>query len=87
MTPRGQSWQDIWLTYFKRPHNHLYEGRTVAEVALMREQHPVDALCDYLIADRGATRVLVAAISEADISSIVWLCRHGTARITHPAVA
>ena len=49
MAPRGQSWQDIWLTSFKRPHNHTYEGRSVAEVALMREQHPVDALCDLLI--------------------------------------
>jgi N-acyl-D-amino-acid deacylase len=47
--PRGQSWQDIWLTYFKQPHNHQYEGRTVAEVAVMRDQHPVDALCDLLL--------------------------------------
>jgi N-acyl-D-amino-acid deacylase len=47
--PRGQSWQDIWLTYFKQPHNHLYEGRSVAEVAALRNQHPVDALCDLLV--------------------------------------
>jgi N-acyl-D-amino-acid deacylase len=49
VAPRGQSWQDIWLTSFKQPHNHTYEGRSVAEVALMREQHPVDALCDLLL--------------------------------------
>ncbi len=47
--PRGGTWQDIWLTYFKQPHNHIYEGRTVAEVAAMRNQHPVDALCDLLV--------------------------------------
>jgi N-acyl-D-amino-acid deacylase len=47
--PRGQSWGDIWLTYFKQPRNHVYEGRTVEEVALMRDQHPVDALCDLLL--------------------------------------
>jgi N-acyl-D-amino-acid deacylase len=47
--PRGSSWQDIWLTYFKRPHNHLYEGRSVAEIAAMRDQDPVDALCDLLV--------------------------------------
>jgi N-acyl-D-amino-acid deacylase len=47
--PRGQSWQDIWLTYFKQPHNHQFEGRSVAEVAVMRHQHPVDALCDLLL--------------------------------------
>ena len=47
--PRGQSWGDIWLTYFKQRANHAYEGRTVEEVALMRNQHPVDALCDLLL--------------------------------------
>jgi N-acyl-D-amino-acid deacylase len=49
VVPRGQSWQDIWLTYFKQPHNHQYEGRSVAEVAVMRNQHPVEALCDLLL--------------------------------------
>src|SRR5439155_22927338 len=49
VAPRGQSWQDIWLTYFKHPHNHTYEGRSVAEIAAMRDQHPVDALCDLLL--------------------------------------
>jgi N-acyl-D-amino-acid deacylase len=49
VVPRGQSWGDIWLTYFKQPRNHVYEGRTVEEVALMRDQHPVDALCDLLL--------------------------------------
>jgi N-acyl-D-amino-acid deacylase len=47
--PRGQSWQDIWLTYFKHPRNHVYEGCSVAEIAAMRKQHPVDALCDLLL--------------------------------------
>ena len=47
--PRGSSWQDIWLTYFKQPHNHRYEGRSVAEIAAMRDQHPVDAICDLLL--------------------------------------
>jgi N-acyl-D-amino-acid deacylase len=49
VAPRGQSWQDIWLTAFSKPHNHRYEGRSVAEIAVMREQHPVDALCDLLV--------------------------------------
>ena len=47
--PRGSSWQDIWLTYFKRQHNHQYEGHSVAEIAAMRDQNPVDALCDLLV--------------------------------------
>ncbi|MFN8524940.1 MAG: D-aminoacylase [Chloroflexota bacterium] len=47
--PRGLNWQDQWLTYFKRPENHQYEGCSIAEVAAMRQQHPVDAMCDLLL--------------------------------------
>ncbi len=47
--PRALGWDEMWLTYFKRPQNHQYEGRTIAQVAEMRDQHPVDALCDLLL--------------------------------------
>src|SRR5439155_26047685 len=47
--PRALSWQDMWLTYFKLPHNHQYEGRSIAAVAAMRDQPEVDALCDLLL--------------------------------------
>ena len=43
------SWQDMWVTYFKRSQNQQYEGRSVSEVAIMRAQHPVDAICDLLL--------------------------------------
>jgi N-acyl-D-amino-acid deacylase len=33
MEPRGSSWHDMWLTYFRQPKNHRYEGHSVAEVA------------------------------------------------------
>jgi N-acyl-D-amino-acid deacylase len=36
-----------------------------------RGADPIDTLCDYLIADKGATRVLVTSISEDDIRTIV----------------
>jgi N-acyl-D-amino-acid deacylase len=49
VVPRGQTWQDLWLTHFKHPRNHVYEGCSIAEVAALRNQHPVDALCDLLI--------------------------------------
>ena len=47
--PRGQSWSDVWLTYFKRPHNKRFEGRSVAEVADTLGKSEVDALCDLLL--------------------------------------
>jgi N-acyl-D-amino-acid deacylase len=58
--PRGISWQDQWLTYFKKPENHRYEGRSIAEVAAMRDQHPVDALCDILLEEDLQTSFVTA---------------------------
>src|SRR5438445_3229984 len=28
VVPRAQSWSDIWLTYFRQPRNHKYEGHS-----------------------------------------------------------
>ena len=39
----------MWLTYFKKPHNKQYEGKSIALISEMRKQHPVDALCDLLL--------------------------------------
>ena len=43
------SYKDVWLTYFKRPHNQKYEGKSVAEVAEMMGKDEVDAMCDLLL--------------------------------------
>ncbi len=49
--PRALSWHDMWLTYFKRPEHHRYEGRSIAEVAEMMGKDVVDAMCDLLLAE------------------------------------
>jgi N-acyl-D-amino-acid deacylase len=49
VAPRGVSWHEMWLTYFKHPRNHRFEGHTVAEVAEMTGKHPVDAMADLLL--------------------------------------
>ena len=51
MQPRAGSWTDIWLTNFKHHHHHRFEGRSIAEVAEMMGQDPVDAVCDLLLAE------------------------------------
>jgi N-acyl-D-aspartate/D-glutamate deacylase len=43
----------------------------VAALAAARQCDPIDQLCDHLIADEGATRVLITSISEDDIRTIV----------------
>ena len=37
------------MTYFKQPQNHQYEGHSIASIAEMRKQHPVDTICDLLL--------------------------------------
>lgn len=64
-----ENWDCIRISI--SPHTPQYSGRTIASLATERRQDPVDVLCDYLIEDRGATRVLVTAISEDDVCEIV----------------
>jgi len=53
------------------PHLPQYAGRTIADLARERGRDPVDVMCDYLVEDKGATRVLVVSIAEEDIVSVV----------------
>jgi len=49
MAPRAASWQEMWMTYFKRPEHHRFEGRSIAEVAELLGKDVVDAVCDLLL--------------------------------------
>jgi N-acyl-D-amino-acid deacylase len=49
--PSAESWEEVWVNHFKEPGNKKYEGVSVSELAVMRNQHPVDALCDLLLAE------------------------------------
>ena len=50
-TDRGSVWSRTRVMYFHHPANAKYEGRTITEVAEMREQHPADAMCDLLVTE------------------------------------
>lgn len=66
---RIPSWDCVQISI--SPHLPQHAGATIAALAQARGQDPVDTLCQYLIDDQGATRVLVISISEDDISAIV----------------
>ena len=53
------------------PHRAQFAGRTIAEIARETDADPIDCVCDYLIADRCATRVLVSSIGEEDVRTFV----------------
>jgi N-acyl-D-amino-acid deacylase len=74
---RIPSWDCVQISI--SPHLPQFAGRTIAQLAAergrdrsnQRSNDPIDTLCDYLIDDQGATRVLVTSISEDDIKQIV----------------
>ena len=65
VAPRGISWDQLWLTYFKRPHNRQYEGRSIAEVAQAMGKGELDAMCDLLLEEDLQTSY-VAARADGD---------------------
>ena len=71
VVPRAPSWSDMWLTYFKRPHNHVYEGRSVAEIADMMSKDPVDAVCDLLLEEDLQTCYVAAGASGGSLPAFV----------------
>jgi N-acyl-D-amino-acid deacylase len=53
------------------PNLPQHQGRTIGALAQEQGSDPIDTLCQYLLDDKGATRVLVRSISEYDIADIV----------------
>jgi N-acyl-D-amino-acid deacylase len=66
---RVPSWDSVRVSV--SPNLPQYAGRTFGALAAMRRQDPIDTVCDYLLEDKGATRVLVTSISEDDVTDIM----------------
>jgi N-acyl-D-amino-acid deacylase len=66
---RIPSWDAVQISI--SPQLPKTAGQTVAALSAMRGCDPIDQICDHLIADNGATRVLVTSISEDDIRTII----------------
>lgn len=66
---RIESWEAVRISI--TPHQPHHAGKTVAQLAAERNIDPIDALCDYLIDDQGATRVLVTSIDENDVKALI----------------
>jgi len=71
MGPRAASWQDMWLTYFKRPEHHRYEGRSIAQAAEMMGKDEVDAICDLLLAEDLQVSYVSAGANTATLPKFV----------------
>ena len=65
---RIPSWDVVRIAV--APHLPDEAGRTLAEIARRRGVDPLDGVCDFLVADRGATRILITSMSERDVREI-----------------
>jgi N-acyl-D-amino-acid deacylase len=66
---RIPSWDNVQISI--SPHLPQHAGETFGKLAAARDHDPIDVVCDYLIEDKGATRVLITSIAEDDIREIV----------------
>ncbi len=66
---RIASWDAVQVSV--SPHLPQHAGASFGELARAQGKDPLDAVCDYLVADKGATRVLITSISEDDIRAIL----------------
>jgi N-acyl-D-amino-acid deacylase len=66
---RIPSWEAVQISI--SPRLPETAGQTVAALASGANCDPIDQICDHLIADDGATRVLITSISEDDVRTIV----------------
>ena len=66
---RIPSWDEVRIAI--SPHQPQYAGQTLGDIARSRACDPLDAVCDYLIADHGHTRILITSMDEADVQTIL----------------
>jgi N-acyl-D-amino-acid deacylase len=66
---RIPSWDAVRIAI--SPHQPEYAGHTMGDIARSRACDPLDAVCDYLIADRGHTRIIVTSMAEEDVQEIM----------------
>ena len=52
------------------PHLPEQAGRTLGDIARGRAVDPFDAVCDFVLADRGETRILITSMADADVREI-----------------
>jgi N-acyl-D-aspartate/D-glutamate deacylase len=53
------------------PHQPEQAGRTFGDIARHRGVDPLDAVCDFIVDDRGHTRILITSMADGDVDEIV----------------
>jgi N-acyl-D-aspartate/D-glutamate deacylase len=65
---RIPSWDAVRVAI--SPNLPEHAGRTLGEIARRRGVDPLDAVADYIVADRGETRILITSMADGDVHEI-----------------
>jgi N-acyl-D-aspartate/D-glutamate deacylase len=65
---RIPSWDVVRIAV--APHLPEHAGRTLGDIARSRGVEPFDAVCDFIVTDRGETRILITSMDEPDVREI-----------------
>jgi N-acyl-D-aspartate/D-glutamate deacylase len=65
---RIPSWDVVRIAV--APHLPDHAGRTLGDIARGRGVDQFDAVCDFLVTDRGETRILITSMDEPDVREI-----------------
>ena len=65
---RIPSWDVVRIAV--SPHLPDHAGRTLGDIARSRGVDQLDAVCDFIVADRGETRILITSMAEPDVHEI-----------------
>lgn len=66
---RIESWDGVRISI--SPDQPHYAGRTIGDIATERGADPFETALDYIVEDRGQTRVLVTSMSEDDVRTMI----------------
>ena len=68
---RNAGWDKVLVTYVESPKNKKVEGKTLEEIAEIREQSPVDALMDIVLEEDNMASMANFTMSEDDVKRIM----------------
>jgi N-acyl-D-amino-acid deacylase len=68
---RAIGWDNILVNSVAHSRNKIWEGKTLAKIALEMGKEPVDALCDLLLSDDGASNMITFQQDENDHDNLI----------------
>ncbi|MHB0997941.1 MAG: N-acyl-D-amino-acid deacylase family protein [Armatimonadota bacterium] len=64
-------WESIVVNAVYTHNNRFFEGKSIAEIAVMMNKHPVDVVIDLLISEGGNVGIIHFMIDEDDVRTVM----------------